>query len=71
LSSQDGMYMTKALGRAILASFKKAGYKPYEQIDDFYVVESKVDSTVGVTVDFREEMTDDSSKCIVQFFKED
>lgn len=69
LGSQDGYWTTKANGKKVLAAFKSM--KPYEQVDDFWVIESKNDNSVGVSVDFREEMTDDKTKCIIQFYNED
>lgn len=70
MSSSDGVTLKKAEGKKLLEAFKKAGYEPYEQIDNFYVIESKDDETVGVTIDFREEMSS-ASQCVIAFYSDD
>lgn len=69
LCSQDGVWMSKKKGRRILADFKKE--KPYEQITDFYLIESPDDESVGLSLDFRKEMTDGPNLCIVQFYRKE
>ena len=71
MASQDGVYLKKPVGRKVIAAFKVAGYKPFEQVDEFFVIQSKNDDNLGVTVDFRSEMTDDTTHCIIQFYAEE
>lgn len=54
-SSQDGVWMPVKKAKAMIAAFKKAGYEPYEQLADYFVVESKNDEDLGMVFDFREE----------------
>lgn len=44
----------KPTATKIIDAFKKAGYKPYEQLDDFWVIETKKDESVGLILDNQE-----------------
>jgi hypothetical protein len=68
MSSQDGIEVSTKEAKALIAAFKAAGYKPYDQIDDFYVIESKKDSSVGISIDMRADEYLPKGKAIVQFY---
>lgn len=70
-SSQDGVWMPAKKAKAMLAAFKKAGYAPYEQHSDYFVVESKNDEDLGMIFDFREEMqhsAEERGMAVVNFY---
>lgn len=64
----DGTLITKAQATKIRQAFKQAKYKPYEQLEDYWVIESEKDETVGVVIDLRPEMSDIPNKFRMAFF---
>lgn len=68
IEGSEGTIVSKMVGDKIIAAFKAAGFKPYEQIDDLFVIDAKKKKGVGVSVDYREDMDYGKNKGLVIFF---
>jgi hypothetical protein len=67
----DGTYIEAPEGKKLIKVFKTKGYKPHQQVTDYWVIPSKDNSSVGLTIDFREEELEDAdNECCIAFFKE-
>lgn len=72
IDGSEGTETPIATGKKIVEAFKAAkGYKPFEQIDDFWVIEALKNPGVGISVDFRKDMDFSAGKCHVMFYDED
>lgn len=68
IAGSEGVIISKTIGDKIIAAFKTAKYKPYEQLDDLFVIDAKGAKDVGVSVDYREDMDYGKNKGLIIFF---
>lgn len=64
----EGVEILTSDGNAIIDAFRKAGFEPFEQVDNLWVIESKTQPDRGITVDFREEMDFEEGHCCVVWY---
>jgi hypothetical protein len=70
ISGSEGVIITKTVGDKILKAFKDAKWKPYEQIDDLWVIDAKKEKDVGVSIDYRDDMDYGTNKGLIVFFND-
>lgn len=64
MNSSDGCYITRQQGQLLRNAFLHSGYLVFEEVNDFWLVESKADPDVGVTIDFT------TKDIVITFFNE-
>lgn len=62
-SFTEGVEIKASVGRRLLEAFE--AWKPFDELDNYWIIESLQDPDVGIIVDLREE----PKSCLVSFYE--